>query len=195
MMMMVIGGMLLLRLMKVMMVLLMLLMLLVTPLRGPVRSLVPSTAVESPVPAESCCHAAVVVAPCAVNDRGGPGLLGRVKGARAHREALMLVDTVVSVVVVPGQRHRVRAGAATVADGVFHERVHVGAAGTEQERRKGPANQVHTTNLGVRARQQHSSMDYSSRDGKDLMIKKKEMQFFALKKKNKLIKNDALGGK
>lgn len=133
-----IGGMLLLLLlMKMMMVLVMLLlMLLVTPLRGPVRSLIPSIAVQPSVPAESDCHAAAAVAPCAVNDRAGPGLLGRVKGARTHLKALMLVNAVVGgvrvvVVVVTGHRHRVRAGAASVADGVFHERVHVGAAGSE----------------------------------------------------------------
>lgn len=128
--MMMIGGMLLMLLMKVMMVLLMLLMLLVTLLRGPVRPLIPSTAVQPPVPSESCCDAAAAVAPRAVNDRGGPGLLGRVKGACAHREALMLVGTVVRVVVT-GQRHRVGASAASVAEGVFHKRVHIGAAGSE----------------------------------------------------------------
>lgn len=175
MMMVMIGGVLLLLLLllvKVMMLLLMMLLLLLTPLRGPVRSLIPSTGIQPPVPAESCSHAAAVVAPGPVDDRSGPGLLCCVKGARAHREALMLVDGVMMVVVVvPGQRHRVRSGAASVADGVFHEGVHVGAAASEQGRRRGPRIKfTPLTPVSVRA-QSHSSMGYSSRDVKDRMIK------------------------
>lgn len=119
-------GIVLMLLLLVKMVMMVLLMMLALP-RAPVRSFISRAPVQPRIPAETRSHGAAVT-PSPVNGPRGSGVF-RVKGARGHREALMLLHGKVGmmrmVVMVPGARHRIRAAPRSVTDGVFHKGVHV----------------------------------------------------------------------
>lgn len=121
-----IGIVLMLLLLVKMVVMMVLLMMLALP-RAPVRSFISRPPVQPRIPAETRSHGAAVT-PSPVNGPRGPGVF-RVKGARGHREALMLLHGMVGVmhmvVMVPGARHRISAAPRSVTDGVFHKGVHV----------------------------------------------------------------------